>query len=255
MSSSKYMNNFDLDEYRAKLVKDKKIEELIKTYNYAYELENPNTKKFWNKKIERITTFEELDPMSKDRIIHAVKMINGEKGEILDLGFGNGYFEQKLTDKNKNFKLYGIDVSSVAVARAKKRYGNNFLLGSISKLNFHDNVFDFVVSLECLEHVPSNKIFETLREVRRVLKKDGKIIFSIPINEKYSQKFNPNNHLRRYTKELFIQELILAGFKVEKTMQFYAFSSLYHLKKLLQLFFPNKWRPNILLVKGSTVTL
>ena len=168
MSTSKIMDYFDLDDYRTKLAKAKKIQELIKTYNYSTVMKNPNTKDFWNKKIETGEIFDKLDPMSKDRNIQAVRMIHRENGKILDTGFGYGYFEQKLKERSKNYKFYGIDVSSFAVDQAKRRYGKNFFLGSILKLPFHNNFFDFVVSFECLEHIQSNKIFEVLSEIKRV---------------------------------------------------------------------------------------
>ncbi len=251
MSINKKMNHFQFDEYRMKLIKEKNIAKLIKTYNYLAGKKDPNTKNFWNKKIEKGKIFTELDPMSKDRIFQAVKMVQGENGKILDLGFGYGYFEEGIKQERENFQLYGIDISNFAVEQAKRKYGKNFFTGSIFKIPFKNKFFDFVVSLECLEHIPSNKIFGTLNEIKRVLKTTGKAIFSIPINEKYTPFYNPNNHLRRYSKELFIQELIIAGFKVEKIIQLYAFSSFYSFKKIIQKILPHKWKPNVLLVRCS----
>ena len=189
--------------------------------------------------------------MSKDRIVQVIRLIRAKEGRILDLGFGYGYFEQKIKDENNNFELYGIDVSNYAVEQARKKYGKNFFIGSISKLPFKDNFFDYVVSLECLEHIESNKIFITLAEIKRVLKVKGRAIFSVPINEKYTEDFNPNNHLRRYSEKIFTQELIIARFKVEKTIKLYAFSNYYLLKKLLSKLLPYRWKPNILIAKCS----
>lgn len=240
-----------MDEYREKLIDQGKITELVKTYSQKKTVKNANTREFWNSKIEAGDDFEKLDSMSKDRIIQVVRLIRAKKGKILDLGFGYGYFEQKIKEKHKNFDLYGIDISSYAVKRARKKYGKNFLAGSISELSFKDNFFDYVISLECLEHIESNKIFKTLGEIKRVLKKQGEAIFSVPINEKYTQAFNPNNHLRRYSEKLFTQELIITGFKVEKVIKLYAFSNYYLLKKLLSKLLLYRWKPNILIVKCS----
>ena len=188
--------------------------------------------------------------MSKDRIINVTRLIQGKKGKILDLGFGYGYFEQKIKEKKSNFELYGIDISSYAVEQARKQYGQNFFIGPISnKLPFNNNFFDYVVSLECLEHIESNKIIKTLSEVRRVLKIKGKAIFSVPINEKYTNNFNPNNHLRRYSQKLFINELNIVGFKIEKIINLFAFSNYYSLKSFLKFLFPKRWKPNVLIVE------
>lgn len=248
---NKTTTDFKMDEYRERLIEERKITELVKTYSQKKIIKNANTKIFWNKKIEAGDDFRKLDPMSKDRIIQVVRMIRGKKGKILDLGFGYGYFEQKIKEKKSNFELYGTDISSYAVERARKKYSKNFFVGSISKLSFNDNLFDYVISLECLEHIESNKIFKTLGEIKRVLKIKGKAIFSVPINEKYTKDFNPNNHLRRYSEKLFIQELIIAGFKAEKVMKLYAFSNYYLLRKVLSKLLPYRWKPNILIVKCS----
>ena len=137
--NNKTTTDFEMDRYREKLIDEKKITELVKTYNSQKKIiKNSNTKQFWNKKIEAGDDFRKLDSMSKDRIIQVVRMIQAKKGKILDIGFGYGYFEQKLKERSKNYKLYGIDVSSFAVDQAKRRYGKNFFLGSILKLPFHN---------------------------------------------------------------------------------------------------------------------
>lgn len=248
MSISKTNDYFTLDNYRTRLVKRQNVKELLKTYKYETVIKNPNTNVFWNKKIKRGRTFEKLDPMSKERITKAVKMIKSNGVKILDIGFGYGYFEQKLQEKYDNFQLYGLDVSTIAVDDAKKKYGKNFFVGSPEKLRFKSNFFDYVVSFECLEHIPANNIFTVLKEIKRVLKDDGRAIFSVPINEKYTLQNNPNNHLRRYSSELFLKELVIAGFKIEKVIKLFAFNSYYSLKKLIRPFLPYKWNPNVILV-------
>lgn len=249
--NNKITTDFEMDEHREKLINEKKITELVKTYSQKKIIKNANTKNFWDKKIETGDGFGKLDPMSKDRIIQVTRMIRAKKGKILDLGFGYGYFEQEIKEKKGNYELYGIDISSYAVERARKKYGKNFFVGSILKLPFKDNFFDYVISLECLEHIESNKIFKILSEIKRVLKIRGKAIFSVPINEKYTENFNPNNHLRRYSERLFIQELLIAGFKIEKVIKLYAFSNYYLLKKVLSKLLPYRWKPNILIIKCS----
>lgn len=246
----KNKNYFELDEIRDELIKKKEFKSFIESYKFKTVLINPNTQKVWNGKILKGKKFNDLDPMSMDRIMQIVKMIKGKSGKILDLGFGYGYFEQKIKEKKNRFILYGIDISRFAVNEARKKYGCNFFTGNISdKLPFKENYFDYVVSLECLEHIESDKIFGILKEIKRVLKEKGKAIFSVPINEKYTLTYNPNNHLRRYSRRIFIQELIYSGFKIEKTIELYAFSRNYHFKKLINSFLKLKKTPNILIVK------
>jgi hypothetical protein len=80
------------------------------------------------------------------------------------------------------------------------------------------------------------------------LKGRGQFIISVPVFEKYTLEFNPNRHMRAYTPELFLAELNIAGFKIEKVKELYAFSRFYLLKNLARKYFlKNRWKPNVIL--------
>ncbi len=49
-----------------------------------------------------------------------------------------------------------------------------------TKLTFDNNQFDLIISLEVLEHIPNYK--QALKESFRVLKPNGKILFTVPFN-------------------------------------------------------------------------
>ncbi len=66
------------------------------------------------------------------------------------------------------------DAAKVFISHVNREINNE----DLTKLSFENNQFDFVISLEVLEHVPSYR--QALREIFRVLKKNGNFIFSIP---------------------------------------------------------------------------
>jgi len=111
--------------------------------------------------------------------------------KILDLGCGNGRFFVLL--KTKSIDYTGIDNSKELISLAKKKHKNlesqnldgrassqNFLVGDALSLPFEDNSFDLVYSIAVLHVIPSKRLrLEFLKEVERVLKKDGKIVLTI----------------------------------------------------------------------------
>ncbi len=93
------------------------------------------------------------------------------KGKLLDIGCGTGHYAEILNNR----KWYGVDISPESVKIAKKFY-KKVKVGDITKhIPFSNNSFDFVLSLSTLHHV-FDYIPETIKEVRRVLKKGGEFI-------------------------------------------------------------------------------
>jgi ubiquinone/menaquinone biosynthesis C-methylase UbiE len=100
------------------------------------------------------------------------------------VGCGTGVLAilSKLRTGNKG-KVYGIDIAEKMVASARKKaekYGLeiDFRVASIDDLPFPDKHFDVVISSMMFHHLPV-AIKETgLKEVRRVLKDDGRFLLS-----------------------------------------------------------------------------
>lgn len=98
-------------------------------------------------------------------------------GFVLDLGCAEGLFVKLAC--TKGWKVVGMDVDTLSLEAARRQAPlANFALGSGEALPFPDAVFDQVIMLDVLEHVPSERL--TLREVDRVLKSGGKLIISVP---------------------------------------------------------------------------
>jgi SAM-dependent methyltransferase len=100
---------------------------------------------------------------------------------VLEIGCGNGNFSIWLRTNFPDVNIIGIDISpkalSIAKSRAKalnKQIG--FVVADAESLSFADGQFDYVISCECLEHLPSPS--EMAREIRRVLKPMGQFILT-----------------------------------------------------------------------------
>lgn len=138
---------------------------------------------------------------------------------LLDAGCGTGYGTALLGDLAPTL---GIDLSDEAIGYAKAAYGESaeFSVASIEHVPMTESVVDGVVSFEVIEHIPRTDKF--LREVRRVLAKQGIFIVSTPNaacsqwDEEADRPANPF-HETEYTKEEFLGTLSLAGFEVLET--------------------------------------
>ena len=130
---------------------------------------------------------------------------------VLDAACGEGYGSNILAGTAE--KVIGLDISDEAVERAKIKYGDtanlSFVIGSIVKLPLEDNSVDIIVSFETIEHVAEELQVGFLREIGRVLKKDGILVMSTPNKEIYSDLYNYKNefHIKEFYKDEFIRFL------------------------------------------------
>jgi len=117
-----------------------------------------------------------------------------EKKIILDLGCGDGkqilainsYYKNKI--KKKNYKIVGLDEHKNLVNNANLKIKNKrikFKVGDFDKkLPFKDNTFDLIIS--CFAIYYAKNIKKTLMEIRRILKKGGKLFLMGPMpNNKF----------------------------------------------------------------------
>ena len=115
----------------------------------------------------------------------------GVETSVLDLGCGDGRFSRAVFDR-RSIDV-GLDISSSAVSLAKQTSNHGLLVvGDGTRLPFRDGVFGTIFSNSVLEHVPD--VPKVLAEARRVLRRGGVLIFTVP---------SPN-----FTEFLFLPSLL-----------------------------------------------
>ncbi len=223
--------------------------------NTLPEIKNINSGKFWNEHFDYELSLQNQDRMTKEKIQKVKSFIPQKKLKVLDLGFGQGYIEELLS-ASKEYQLYGIDISSTAVKRAKKKFKGKFITGDISQIQkiYKKNSFDVLLALELIEHISPKKIFSFYKTLHGLLKPGGVLIISTPLNEDLRhKKINPSGHVRDYQPAVIKMEQELSGFKILESQKFYAFDKAYELKRLLTKVFPNHWKPNNIVVKAQKI--
>lgn len=125
---------------------------------------------------------------------------------VLDCACGLGYGSAMLAALSKGSRFIGVDLEESAIGYARDNFGQRYQVeyrqGNAEDLSmFPDASFDALISFETLEHVPNFERF--LREARRILKPDGRMIVSVPNRWEDETGRDPNpyhHHVFDYAK-------------------------------------------------------
>ncbi len=88
---------------------------------------------------------------------------------------------------NKENTLLGLDISQVVTDTATINFTKNpesfqsfkFIQSDVQDLPFEDNSIDIVFSISTFDHMTPDEIIISLKEISRVLKQDGHIVFTV----------------------------------------------------------------------------
>lgn len=149
------------------------------------------------------------------------------EGTILDCGSGSGLL---LAFLSRNYdQVYGLELS-LEMLKAGEKSGNasRTLVGCAQMMGLKDNAFDLVICKASLHHARNPE--QAIREIHRILKKDGSLIISEPCRDnflwrkigrtytKLSKGFSGHHHLfrTRQIKELLTRN----GFEIQRSRYF-----------------------------------
>ncbi len=244
------------DAARKQLLREGKLDALTNTYSKGFDITNANTNRYWNNIFQNEGNLSKQSPMTKDKVSSIANLIPEKKLCIIDLGIGQGFLEEVLQKRLIKYDIRGLDISEISIKRAKEKFSGKFQVGNVLDAGkfYRKESADSIVALELLEHINPSSLFGFYKTIWNVLKPNGKLIVSIPINEGLDlMDSNPSAHVRDYSIELLIMELQLNNFHVEKKITLYAFSNFYSIKKLASKIFVNRWKPNSLIIVAKKV--
>jgi ubiquinone/menaquinone biosynthesis C-methylase UbiE len=124
---------------------------------------------------------------------------------VLDVSCGEGYGSALLAEAAA--EVVGIDIAGEAIEHARSTYAGRanlrFERGSATALPLSDASIDAAVSFETIEHLPRDEQPRMVRELARVLTRDGVLLLSAPNPVEYSQARGYRNpfHLHEPSRE------------------------------------------------------
>lgn len=132
-----------------------------------------------------------------------------ENAAILDVGTSTGTNLRML--KEMGFKNYqGIDISSEAISWCAKKGLGVVRQGSICAIPFPNESFDLILATDIIEHVDDD--LQALKELRRVLRKTGNLIITVPAYPSlWGLQDEVAHHKRRYRHDELLSRMIAAG--------------------------------------------
>ena len=148
---------------------------------------------------------------------------------ILDYGCGGGWLSRLICDLG--FQVVGIDLSEKLIKIANSiSHEGDFIVCDAMKLPFRDNVFDFVVGISILHHLPDLGL--ALNELKRTSLPRAVFLFMEPSSlnplSAFGRRFFPmeahTKGEKPFTFGYLKTILILAGFEVERYFAMFFFS-------------------------------
>lgn len=111
------------------------------------------------------------------------KLLNSKVAKCLDVGCGYGRLAKVIAGKNPKLFIHGVDIAPTFVKLFNKnlKKQGKATIGDMRKLPYRDKFFDVIWSIVSFMYLEDNTDQKQgMRELFRVLKPEGKIIFIEP---------------------------------------------------------------------------
>lgn len=124
--------------------------------------------------------YEDLRPVSREYIqrchVRLGRHLPAEGRYLLDAGSGPIQYPEYLEYSRGFQRRVCLDISRLALIEARRRIGEHglFVVGDIASLPFRAEVFDGLVSLHTVHHLPAEEHQRAFIEFYRVLRPGGK---------------------------------------------------------------------------------
>ena len=121
----------------------------------------------------------------RDRVERCLNELTGG-GRVLEVGFGSGVTFFNLNNMYK--EIHGLDLTAniELIKEAFSTLGVRTFLrnGDILNLPYPDGYFDSILLISILEHLKPELLVPVAREILRVLKPGGQVVYGVPVDKK-----------------------------------------------------------------------
>lgn len=168
----------------------------------AYVVKKRYTGSWDFNKVERASISSEM-PLDirthVERRGHLLKEMIFSNDKILDVGCGEGIITGILAEKCPS--VIGCDYSLEALRTAKEIHKDiAFIYSNSTTLRFDRDSFTKVVLSDVAEHLLPQQLVKTLKEIRRILVKDGILILTTPLTCR-GKNCSTYAHIYEYSKD------------------------------------------------------
>ncbi len=164
---------------------------------------------------ERVDSFEG----NATRLNFLARRLAPADRRVLNVGVGNGHLERTIRAGHRA-EVYALDPSEVAIRRLRSTAGmdaDHAKVGYAQAMPFPDGYFDVVIMSEVIEHLDDAVIAATFGEVSRVLRERGRLLGTVPADEKLENNqvacprcgevFHRWGHVQSFSRERLAQLL------------------------------------------------
>lgn len=154
---------------------------------------------------------------------------------LLDAGMGFGQYSDRMLRTFPGARLVGMEIDTAHYYGAKRYFDvkhpdSEFVLGDVQKLPLRNNLFDLVLSVDVMEHIPDDE--ETLKEFNRVLRPGGVVMIHTPRirddlpfdqpEDHHTDRWTVGEHVRDgYLNSELRSKLEAAGLRIVKLINGY----------------------------------
>ncbi len=137
---------------------------------------------------------------------------------ILDIGTSTGTNLRMLRDLGfTNFE--GLDQSEEAIRWCADKGLGKVTAGDVCKLPFADESFDLVLATDIIEHVDDD--VGALREIRRILKPQGRALITVPaFRMLWGLQDDVSHHKRRYRAHELLERIAAVDLRAGQRFYF-----------------------------------
>jgi len=160
--------------------------------------------------------------------------------KILDFGCGFGQTLEALR-KNGYADIEGVDIESSAIEHCRK-LGFKCHDGTKESNFFEQNagIYDYVIMGHVLEHLPKSQMVTQLKNIRSLLKSEGKLLLAVPNAQSHTAaywRYEDFTHNYLFTSGSIYYVLASAGFERIIYLDIDCTAGLSGLKKYIRKFF------------------
>jgi SAM-dependent methyltransferase len=126
--------------------------------------------------------YEDLRPVSHEYIhrchLRVLRHLNPQGRLLLDAGSGPIQYPEYLEYSRGYRHRVCADISIVALQEARQRIGEHglYVVADVANLPFKEGVFDGVVSLHTIHHLPESEHLGAYREIYRLMSAGGRAV-------------------------------------------------------------------------------